>query len=165
MNDGNDFCCGASRLWSSLNWWKHVTDAQSTTSIARTLRDISLLPKGINRINGFRDLNEFTFIGSFGCLKSDTFAAVGGFDEGFPGWGYEDTDLMMKLCLRDFKYALLAESGISVVHLTHPVNMVGDFKRNFQRFHDLEQTRGFLFHVNHFFGVYEGDGYSVLTKL
>jgi glycosyltransferase involved in cell wall biosynthesis len=162
----NDFCCGADRLWTSVSWHNYILSDQSAASVNRTLQDISFLPRGINRINGYRDLNEFTFIGNFGCVKTETFRANGGFDsDNFPGWGLEDTDLMMRLCLKGLNYVVLANKGPSVFHLSHPVDIRQDFVDNLKRFNQLETERGHFFHVNHFFGVYEGDGYSIFTKL
>ncbi|MBT8420448.1 MAG: glycosyltransferase, partial [Gammaproteobacteria bacterium] len=89
-----DFTCGAKRYWSSPYWYRHVMLDQSISSIINTLRDISILPIGINKSIGFRDLNEFTFIGGFGAMRKDIFMKSGGFSEEFTGWGLEDTEYM-----------------------------------------------------------------------
>jgi glycosyltransferase involved in cell wall biosynthesis len=165
LMQNNHFACGAHRLWTSIYWQRYIEPVQSISSVVRTLRDTAVLPCGINRINGFRDLNEYTFIGNFGCIRREAFHRMKGFDENFPGWGLEDTDLMMRLCLADLHYCIMADHGISVLHLTHPVNMVEDFRRNLDRFSALEVERGYRFHVNHFFGIYEADGYAVLSRV
>jgi glycosyltransferase involved in cell wall biosynthesis len=160
-----DFGCGAHRLWTSVYWYRFLQAQQSASSMLQTVSDIAILPKGINRENGFRDLNEFSFIGNFGFIRRKTFEAVGGFDEHFPGWGFEDVDLMMRLCLAPTTHVLLRDFGLKVIHLTHSANIRSDYLRNAERFSQLEQARGYYFHANHFFGVYEADGYSLLTPV
>jgi GT2 family glycosyltransferase len=160
-----DFCCGADRWWTSVYWYKNVRQEQSISSTINTLRSISVLPRGIDPKIGFRDLNEFTFIGNFGLIRRPVFEAIEGFDERFGGWGLEDTDLMMRLCLNDYRYALLNTLGISVLHLTHVRDSTKSYIRNAQLFNDLELERGFYFHVNHFFNVFEADGFSLFTKI
>jgi glycosyltransferase involved in cell wall biosynthesis len=161
----NDFCCGAYRYWTSIYWHKYIHLAEPATSTLRTLKSISVLPCGVNKLNGFRDLNEFTFIGNFGAIQRNTFDSVHGFNEGFQGWGFEDTELLMRLCMSNTRYALLHEHEISAFHLTHASDVQADFVENMRRFNDLELERGFYFHVNHFFGVYEADGFSLLTPI
>lgn len=163
--DTVDFSCGADRLWTQRFWQTRVLDQPSVACRMRALREIAFLPCGINRDLGYRDLNEFTFIGCFGAVARDVFWAVGGFDEAFRGWGLEDTDLMMRLCLGGYRYALLRDQGISLVHLTHPNDTHADYARNRVLFDERERSRGHYFHVNHFFGVHEGDGTAVLTPI
>lgn len=160
-----DFCCGASRLWTSIYWYRHVVGEQSISSAIRTLLSLSIEPRGINRENGFRDLNEFTFLGNYGAIRADLFSQIGGYDEAFPGWGFEDTDLMMRLCLREATYEILAERGEKVIHLNHVASLRDDYLRNMKRFNDLELERGLYFHVNHFFNVYEADGHALFTPI
>lgn len=160
-----DYACGAKRRWTSVYWYKHVQSRQSITSALQTLRDLSFLPSGLNAQVGFRDLNEYTFIGNFGVIRRSVFESSGGFDERFRGWGLEDTDLMMRLCLDGYHHALLGDHGISVIHLTHARETNTSYLENLRLFNDLEMERGLYFHVNHFFGVYEGDGYGLFTRI
>lgn len=160
-----DFLCGAKRYWSSPYWFKHVNIKQSTTSFLHTLKDISFLPRGINKNIGFRDLNEFTFIGNFGVLRKDVFLETGGFNENFSGWGLEDTEYMMRLAWKNYKYRILFNDDISVIHLTHPSNDKDDYLENLKLFFEIERKFGYSFHVNHFFGIYEADGSSIFSEI
>lgn len=165
LSKNYDFMCGANRLWSSIYWYKQISKRQSTTSSIQTLKNISFLPKGINREIGFRDLNEFTFIGNFGIIKKSIFQKVNGFDENYIGWGLEDTDLIMHLCMGDFKYTLLKKHNIDVIHLTHISKNTDSHSKNQNLFNQKEQEYGIYFHINHFFDVYEADGISLFTEI
>lgn len=52
-----------------------------------------------------------------GCLviRSSVFQAVGGFDQGFIVWGYEDVELSLKLWL--FGYRLCINPAVKILHL------------------------------------------------
>lgn len=56
---------------------------------------------------------------NFGVARAD-FLAVGGYDETFVGWGYEDVDLAIRLVNSGLRYHVAA-GPISVFHLDHPV--------------------------------------------
>ena len=156
------FMCGAKRFWTHLYWHRHVSLNQSFSSTLNTLRSLSILPRGINRASGFRDLNEFTMIGNFGMVHRTTFNDVGGFNEVFTDWGLEDTELMMRLCRGGFEYRLLY-SDVGVMHLNHVADTRSDYLRNLRIFNEMEIENRCSFHLNHFFRVYEGDGYSLFT--
>lgn len=58
-----------------------------------------------------------------GCLavRADAFNEVGGFDNGFQVWGYEDTELSLKLWL--FGFNLYIIPGVKILHIfreSHP---------------------------------------------
>ena len=161
--DINDFTCGANRYWSSFYWYKHVSPLLSINSNLTILKNISILPRGINRAFGFRDLNEFTFMGNFGAIKKEVFQSAGKFGEDFPVYGYEDVDLMMRLCMKGYRSELLCERSIGVIHLTHPTQTEESLSKNGRTFDEIQQNRGYYFQANHFFGVYEGDGHAILT--
>ena len=160
----NDFACGAQRFWTHLYWARYVDASLSYSMISNTLQNLSVSPQGINRQTGFRDLNEFSFIANFGLIKRKTFFEVGGFNEEFEGLGMDDTELMMRLCMSGYEYRILFDN-INVIHLNHVQFASQSFMTNLEKFYQLENKAGYHFHVNHFFGVYEGDGHSVLTKI
>jgi GT2 family glycosyltransferase len=162
--DGRAFACGAKRFWSSVYWWRHLRLDQPFSASLATLREISILPCGINPLVGFRDLCEFTFIGNYGVIRREAFDAVGGFDAAYAGWGMEDTDLMMRLCLAGHDYKILGGEDVAVYHLGHGSSN-RDFRQNLARFNELERAHGKWFHVNHFFGVYEADGYALFSDV
>ncbi|WP_129351747.1 hypothetical protein [Solidesulfovibrio carbinolicus] len=127
------------------------------------IKNISILPKGISRAFGFRDLNEFTFIGNFGVVKKQVLRDCGMFDDAYKVYGFEDTDLMMRLCMNGCSSKLLCELPINVVHLTHSAMTEAPLVNNEAAFGDVQKNRGYYFQVNHFFGVYEGDGHAILV--
>jgi predicted glycosyltransferase involved in capsule biosynthesis len=47
------------------------------------------------------------------------FLAVNGFDESFVGWGFEDSDLVIRL-MRNHILCKSGKFGLSVMHLWHP---------------------------------------------
>lgn len=159
-----EFACGAARRWTSVYWWRYVRSDQPFEATLTTLRAISVLPCGVNQTNGFRDLNEYTFIGSYGLIRRRTFEALGGFDPGYAGWGYEDTDLMMRLCLARHEYRVLKDRDVEVYHLTHASRSRGSLLAQ-ERFNALELQHGKWFHANHFFGVYEADGFGLFSDV
>jgi glycosyltransferase involved in cell wall biosynthesis len=67
---------------------------------------------------------------NLGVWKSD-FVAINGFDELFEGWGYEDSDLVIRL----IHYGVKRKEGrfaIPVLHLWHLQNDRGNQKENYQ---------------------------------
>ena len=85
------------------------------------------------------------------------------FNAEYEGWGLEDTDLMMKLCLKDYDYLLLNDIGLSVIHLSHIASNEINYFDNLKVFEKIQKERGHYFHINHFFNVYEADGHALFT--
>lgn len=57
---------------------------------------------------------------------------VNGLDEDYTGWGYEDSDLVIRL-LRQGVYRIEGRFAIPVFHLWHPMQSRDDAKENFAR--------------------------------
>lgn len=71
-------------------------------------------------------------------FKQD-FLAVNGFDEGYCGWGYEDSDLVIRL----LKSGIKRKDGhrkIPVVHLWHAENDRTREKVNYQQLQEIERS-------------------------
>jgi GT2 family glycosyltransferase len=66
----------------------------------------------------------------------DDFLAVNGFDEGFTGWGYEDSDFVQRL-LNAGRRRLATRWAVPVLHLWHRAQDRSRERANFAR---LEQT-------------------------
>ena len=71
------------------------------------------------------------------AMSKASFARAGGLDEGYRGYGAEDTDLAFRLRRADIPFAL---AGYRVYHQWHPVyrpplNHFGAIVRNAERFH------------------------------
>lgn len=68
---------------------------------------------------------------NLGIWKKDFFA-INGFDESYYGWGYEDSDLVVRL----MRYGVLRKDGryaIPVFHLWHPDNSCDREQINYQQ--------------------------------
>lgn len=160
------FFCGAQRYWTISGWdydniFQHLIKNSPIESIA-------FLPKGISRETGWRDLQEFSFIGNFGGLMKEDFLKIGGFDAvRFPG-RQEDVDLMFRLVLNNFTYQQLTED-FKVIHLTHPIIASNNVERNFwiDEFKKREAEEGYYFCINHLFKVFEDNDttHPVLKKI
>lgn len=160
-----DFACGALRYWTTPRWHKRVDASADFPLSMQTLRSTSYLPRGINRYFGYRDLFEFSFIGNFGIVRGGAFREVGQFDESFDACGYEDTELMLRLCLNRYDYALLKNHGIEAIHLNHPNRDDPAYARNVELYREKERKLGVRFKANHFFEVFEDDGSLILEPL
>jgi glycosyltransferase involved in cell wall biosynthesis len=68
---------------------------------------------------------------NLGVWKSD-FIAVNGFDELFEGWGYEDSDLVIRLIHAGIRRKE-GRFAVPVLHLWHPHNDKSRQDRNYQR--------------------------------
>jgi GT2 family glycosyltransferase len=158
-----DFACGARRLWAPLNWNQLIRPDDPINKVLSTLRHTAYEPLTINRISGKNILDNRSYLANFGIISREAFSRVGGFDPDYCGWGYQDTDLMYRLCLERFEYALFSSSGIEVFHLSHKVDKGPGYQNNRQRFLEKQRKEGRLFNINHFFEIYESDGYSLFS--
>lgn len=68
---------------------------------------------------------------NLGVWKND-FMAVNGFDEQFEGWGYEDSDLVIRLIHAGIKRKE-GRFAVPVLHLWHPQNDRSQHDQNYQR--------------------------------
>ncbi|OJA01054.1 glycosyl transferase family 2, partial [Rickettsiella grylli] len=74
--------------------------------------------------NKLRKLHAKRWQGAKSCnlgLWKKDFLTVNGFDERFVGWGYEDSDLVIRL-IRAGVYRKSGKFAIPVIHLWHPLN-------------------------------------------
>ena len=76
---------------------------------------------------------------NFGVWRSD-FEAVNGFDEAYQGWGYEDSDLTIRL-LNHGLHLLPAPAASTVFHLWHHELPRESAGRNWQRLDTLRHSR------------------------
>lgn len=162
-----DFYCGAHRLWTPTHWARYFNLNDSINHIQRILQFCSFKPSSINRDSGTRAYNDFSFIGNLGAIKKVVFDKIGGFDEKFEGWTYQDTDLMMRLCVEGYSYLLMSTDGISVYHLSHPADKSEYRKTNRDLYYKKQQILNVKFHLNHFFGIFEPleDTYELVTPI
>ena len=154
-----DFSCGARRLWAPLNWEDSVSESNQITYNIDLLKHISIEPININRNNGKQKLSNYSFIGNFGLVRTRLFEEIGGFDENFTGWGYEDTDLMQELFHSNARYLNMRNVGASCIHLTHPIDK-SNVASNINLYNEKIKKRGRQFSINHHFGLFENDGFE-----
>lgn len=99
---------------STLQWLLHYFYRQSNR----------LFPLFRIRLNNLRKLKAKHWQGAKSCnlgvWKTD-FLLINGFDESFIGWGYEDSDLVIRL-IRAGIYRKSGKFAIPVVHLWHQQN-------------------------------------------
>jgi glycosyltransferase involved in cell wall biosynthesis len=158
-----DFACGAIRHWSPPSWPRLIRKDDPTNKVISTLSHTSTEPLSINRISGKNIIDNRSYLANFGTVKRSAFEAVGGYDEDYVGWGYQDTDLMYRLCLEGYEYDLFSAHGIVIYHLAHTVNKGSGYEQNRLRFLDKQRREGRVFNINHFFEIYESDGYSLFS--
>lgn len=99
---------------TSLQWLWHYFQGQSN-------RLFPLLRIGLNKL---RKLRAKHWQGAKSCnlgLWKEDFLTINGFDESFIGWGYEDSDLVIRL-IRSRTYRKSGKFAIPVIHLWHPQN-------------------------------------------
>lgn len=160
-----DFYCGAHRYWSRYGWEEFLDRSFSIFHIQHILRARSFLPMSIERLTGKRSFHEFSFIGHFGAIKKEVFEAVGKFDESFTGWTYQDTDLMMRLCLKSLDFQLMYYENIFIFHLSHGVDKSRFIDPNRELFREKEKSLNIKFHLDHFFGIFEeNNGFAILSR-
>jgi len=161
----NDFCCGARRYWISTEWYKYLSlDFQMNHNL-QILKAKSFLPHSIERTTGNRNCSEFTYIGNFGAVKRKIFYAIGGFDEQYEGWTYQDTDLMMRLCSKQYNYEILAYNNMFCYHLGHPADKQYYRKINKEKYMKKQIEFNLKFNHNNFFGRFDDDTVAVVTPL
>lgn len=158
-----DFYCAAHRFWTNTNWEKMLRRDYTLNHIQHILTYKTFLPKSIERLTGKQNFHEYSFIGHFGAITRSVFNEIGAFDENYLGWSYQDTDLMMRLCKANYRHGLMYLDGISVFHLSHGVDKSKSTISNKNRFLEKQSEMGIKFHLNHFFGVFDDDEYSILT--
>ncbi len=99
---------------SMLKWLLHYFHRQSNR----------LFPLLRIRSNKLRKLHAKHWQGAKSCnlgLWKKDFLSVNGFDESFIGWGYEDSDLVIRL-IRAGIYRKSGKFAIPVIHLWHQQN-------------------------------------------
>lgn len=112
------------------------------------------LQKNINRLlpliylplNNLRKLQKRKWQGAktcnLGIWKKD-FLAINGFDENFSGWGFEDSDLVIRL----IRNGILRKDGhfaIPVLHLWHQENSRTNEKANLARLHETINSQNIV---------------------
>lgn len=77
------------------------------------------------------------------AMWKDDFIEVNGFDELFQGWGYEDSDLVIRLIHKGIKRKE-GRFAVSVLHLWHRQNDQSQHDKNFQRLMERLHEQEFI---------------------
>ncbi len=85
---------------------------------------------------------------NLGLWKKD-FRAVNGFDESFEGWGFEDSDLVIRM-IHSGVHRKTGRHAVPVLHLWHPENDRRRHDANLRRFQDRLKNREPVFAENGF---------------
>ena len=76
---------------------------------------------------------------NLGVWRED-FIDVNGFDENYQGWGYEDSDLVIRLINKGV-FRLEGRFAIPVLHLWHTLNQSSLSEKNLQRLNNVMKSR------------------------
>jgi hypothetical protein len=96
---------------------------------------------------GARDLPMlFCFPGCFMLIRRDVYQRMEGFNEGFVGWGFEDTEFALR-AIRDLKVLNLFRQGEPLLHIDHPVSPYKseEHTENFRKFYASDHIDVSLF--------------------
>ncbi len=111
--------------------------------VARFRRNINhLLPFVRLPLGELRKLTPRKWHGVKTCnlgVWREDFLDINGFDEIYHGWGYEDSDLVIRL-INKRVFRLEGRFAIPVIHLWHPLNHSPSTKDNLQRLHKVLQS-------------------------
>lgn len=157
-----DFCCGASRYWTILDWHRYLSLDYPMSHNLNILKAKSFLPNSIDRYSGKRSCHDFTYIGNFGAIKRSVFESINGFDEGYKRWLYQDTDLMMRLCTNKYSYEILSYFDIYCYHLSHSTNKEPYREINKKRYEQKQKELGIHFNSSNFFGRFQDEYLEVI---
>ena len=160
----SDFSCGAMRFWTPVNWYEFLSLDYPLKHNLLILKDISFLPQSIERTTGDRNCSEYSYIGNFGVIKRSVFEEVGGFDEAYEGWLYQDSDLIMRLVEKEYQYEIMSYTNMFCFHLSHPAEKTEYRKVNYERYLKKQQDLKVQFNNKHFFGRFDGDDRMVIRK-
>ncbi len=128
----------------------------------------AILPKGLDRTSGYRDLKEFTFLANFGFIKKNLFEKIDGFNSNFNDYGGED-DYLAYSCYREDPLGFKLLQDLSVLHVNHPVPNLGvewgNGNLGYEQFHKLVKKEGYsAFNINVLFGIPDGENEPVLER-
>lgn len=133
--------CLPNRLWLACHrvlgrpglvlqgWRVHVREPGVSTFLSQPLPVLRALVRGElyprHRLLPSRStppaaLERYEVLGCNLSLERSAFLSIGGYDEFYCGWGYEDTDLVIRLRNQGHRYQVVG-GPVVVFHLDHPL--------------------------------------------
>lgn len=157
--------CGARRYWSPPEWTPDGVRGVIERADPTDIRSWAHLPvNSIKRATGRRSLQEFSFLTNFGLVSKQLVKSVGGFDERFEGWGFEDLDLMVQL-LRSGTGLLNLWDVAEVLHLNHPLGAAtGESEQNRELYYSKLAEYGVAVNVTQLFETPEGTHTDIIIS-
>lgn len=120
-------------LWTFFDWIMARLKGQTNRLLPLLRLPLGFLRKLTPRKwNGVKTCN-------LGVWRQD-FLDVNGFDESYHGWGYEDSDLVIRIMNKGV-FRLEGRFAIPVIHLWHPLNHSPSTKENLQRLHNVMKSK------------------------
>ena len=160
---------GARRLWTPHHPW-FVDNQQQILDLVRAgpiekFLDVLGGPPFETPTRGV--FLEYTFPGHFGFVRRPLFDAVGGFPDGFAGYGCEDDAFGLLCYLADPSFSSLR--GLRVAHVHHPTprRYAAEHADNLVRYQDFLARQGLTdFNIDVLLaGLEDTPGHRVLVKL
>ena len=105
-----------------------------------------ILPLVYLPFNALRLLHPYHWQRAMTCnlgIWREDFVAVNGFDQIFEGWGYEDSDLVIRLIHNGIKRKE-GRFALPVLHLWHPQNDRSEQLQNYHRLLERLHTKDFI---------------------
>ena len=161
---GRKFVCGARRYWTYHDCDRNRVKEEAIRGEFLYVLRRSFVPRQIDPVTGFLRLLDVSFLGHFGAIRRDLFWSVGGFDEGYEGWGREDCDLMYRLLVVARLGFAQMPSRMPIIHLTHP-GPRQENPRTERRFARLERRHGMHLRFSTLLGKREFEDPRILVPL
>lgn len=124
--------------WRTYDWFKAAMRGDCNRFLpAITLRP---LPHWLHCLNMLRKLQPHNWYGAKTCnlaVWKQDFMAVGGFDESYVGWGYEDADLVIRLMKNNVRRKN-GHFAAPVIHLWHEEAKRDNAAQNLARLKAME---------------------------
>lgn len=143
------YCCVGHRILLNQDFSERVLEEQANIYEWNNWQwALKFLTKNTNTILPYTNLpiyryfNKFKWQGAKGCNLAvwyDDLIKVNGWDEKFIGWGYEDSDLIIRLMRSEIK----RKSGkfkTTVAHLWHMQHSRAKEKQNLEMLRNVEQS-------------------------
>lgn len=128
----------------------------------------AILPSGISRETGERELFDFSFPANFGFVKKELFEKIGGFNESFEGYGVEDDYFAYCLYKESPSSFALLRDKINVLHINHPIkpsSIEDAIKNNNLYISLLEKEKIKSFNINVLFGIEDYPGEKIIEQI